>query len=294
MTKPKAVRVLGPILMVLAGWTGAYGDNAVVVQSQSVPSNATNAIIPVVITNDIPLREVLIPLVVRSVSGGAFVDSLGGMYAERLLETPGSPISEVSFVTHYAGDGGSVCKGGGGVLIGPGGFGSPTYEGRQKRAANSSPVGIQFTRIRIAGSGLPPGADSTGSILLTVDVGAQAGVFEIDSSCSAPGNHLDFLEDRTNPSVIVPAFTKGVITVVSACDCSSLGDLDDDGHITFVDLVYMIATVWSKKHTPRSDAGCPVIHRGDVNCDGIYDLRDVVSMIRVLTDRRSHFCNPCE
>jgi hypothetical protein len=48
---------------------------------------------------------------------------------------------------------------------------------------------------------------------MTVDISGIDGSFEIDTSCTNPGNHLLFLQDVEAPPGIVPSFTKSVITV---------------------------------------------------------------------------------
>jgi hypothetical protein len=55
-----------------------------------------------------------------------------------------------------------------------------------------------------------PGTD-TPSLLLRFEVNDVEGIFEIDTCCITPVNHLSFV-DR-NSALVVPSFTKGVITV---------------------------------------------------------------------------------
>jgi hypothetical protein len=68
--------------------------------------------------------------------------------------------------------------------------------------------------MKIFSDALAPGIDLTGSMILTVDVTGITGAFEIDTTCADPANHLLFVEDGTGET-IVPAFTKGTITIGS-------------------------------------------------------------------------------
>jgi hypothetical protein len=76
----------------------------------------------------------------------------------------------------------------------------------------SSPEAFLFYAQSITYHELEPGADATGSLVLTVDVTSTLGTFEIDTTCVDPSTHLTFLDQSAFP--IVPSFTKGVITII--------------------------------------------------------------------------------
>ena len=86
-----------PFLIALL-WAGyatiAIADNSVVVTSKSVAAGETGINIPILLTNDVALRSVVVPLVVQSVASGAFITSLAMSYGDRL--PPGGPLSDVS------------------------------------------------------------------------------------------------------------------------------------------------------------------------------------------------------
>lgn len=79
----------------------------------------------------------------------------------------------------------------------------------------SSPDGLLLAAGSMANPTLAPGADAVGSWLMTVDVTTTSGMFEIDTACTDPSNHLMFVQDNAPTNTpIIPVFTKGVITIV--------------------------------------------------------------------------------
>ncbi|MCH8992829.1 MAG: hypothetical protein IIA44_13920, partial [Acidobacteria bacterium] len=147
-----------------------------------------------------------------------------------------------------------------------------------------------------AGSDGTPGA-GTPSFLFTFDVGCSEGVFEIDTCCAAPANHLPFVAPLMT-QVVVPDFTKGVITVtgcICACDC--LGDPVCDGVPDIFD-VQAAVEVTFRGGIPEPDPNglCPLA-RSDVDCDGATTVFDVVRIINVVFrnhDPAAEYCTPCE
>jgi len=78
------------------------------------------------------------------------------------------------------------------------------------------------------------------------------------------------------------------------CDCSGIGDGDNDGRITPTDLVYLINYVLRGENLPPLDPSCPAIGRGDFNCDSRVNLIDVVAMINYIFRHSAPGpCNPC-
>jgi hypothetical protein len=84
-----------------------------------------------------------------------------------------------------------------------------------------SPEGVFFSRSAFFGNSLPFGADTSGSMVLTVNVTDTPGEFEIDTTCVDPANHLIFSSLTGTP--IYPRFTKGII-VIGHPVVSSLAD----------------------------------------------------------------------
>jgi hypothetical protein len=192
----------------LAAAPAVDAANSVVVTSKTVATGATGVAIPVLLSNDVALRSITVPLVIREQTAGSFITSLTMGYAER-LPIPG-PLDDIVFLNHYADEDGT-CKNGY-----PGGFGTITHAASGISAGpyavtTGSPEGVLFARARIVTGDLPVGSDASGSIVLTVDVTSVDGIFEVDTTCTDPVNHL--LWARTDNVAIVPTFTKGVITV---------------------------------------------------------------------------------
>ena len=183
---------------------GDGGDgSAIVVSSVSATRGQQGVTIPVLMTNDIAVRGILLPLVLRSIDAGAYVTSLKLTFGDRL--PPDGLLSDVKFTNQYGSEDGT-CK-----TNQPGGFGTISFRDTLAHAVGGSPVGVFFTRQRIIADDLPPGTDNTGSFLLTVDVTNVAGRFEIDSTCTNPSNHLLFVTPEIKG--VVPSFTKGTITI---------------------------------------------------------------------------------
>jgi hypothetical protein len=187
---------------------GAPG-NSVVVESKTVIQGQQDVPIHVKLTNDVSLRTIVLPLVVRSITPGAFITSVQCTRSERLNS---ETLADFKSFNCYAEPGGTC---------GAGGFGMPTstYAGlgpSPVRAVASSPEGLLFVAGQTTMPGMVPGADVGGSIVLTVDVTGAPGELEIDTACVDPSNHLIFIQDDLPTSTpIVPAFTKGIISIVA-------------------------------------------------------------------------------
>jgi hypothetical protein len=93
----------------------------------------------------------------------------------------------------------------------PGGFGAIAFADGGPNPVAAAPEGALFVRQRLFPPDLGPGADVTGSFILTVDVTSVDGLFEIDSTCTNPANHLYFADPANQ--LIVPSFTPGIITI---------------------------------------------------------------------------------
>lgn len=179
------------------------GTESVVVASLTVERGRQGAVIPVKITNDIDLRGVVMPLIIRQVDAGAFITSLKLTFGERLPAD--GLLKDIQFTNQYLNQDGT-CKDGK-----PGGFGTIASYDTTAHDVPGSPVGILFSRQRLLGDDLPAGADATGSFLMTVNATSTAGRFEVDTTCVNPSNHLLFV--KSNATGLVPSFTKGTITI---------------------------------------------------------------------------------
>ena len=205
----RGIVVMG--MMVLA-IPSAWGANTVVVDSKTVCAGAKGVTIAVKITNDRELRHVTVPLEIRSVSGGAFVTSLKMSWSDRMPGGRKTPLGDNGFANqYYVRD----CKCGKDQVPG---YAKIVFSDTLAHPVKGSPTGLLFSRFRMMGENLKPGQDSTGSFLLTVDVGVKSGVIEVDTACVCPSHTLMFVDVATDPEPIFPKFTKGTITVEACAD----------------------------------------------------------------------------
>jgi hypothetical protein len=226
-----------------------------------------------------------VPLEVRSVTSGAFITSMTLSFGGRL----DSNVMGLMYVAQ-SGHKNWICP------EGAQGFGDKLYNTiGEKHPVEDAPEAGTFLRAKMVDSALTPGTDLTPSLIMTVDIGTTPGTFEIDTTCVAVANHLVYVAD-VPPGVqrwpIIPAFTKGVITVVP-CDCSHHGDLNGDSAYDVLDMTFLIDWVFSGTQQPPTDQTCPHIDRGDVNCDGVDDVFDVVYLNDFLFSNGPAPCNPC-
>lgn len=199
----RTLSFLVAMLWLVLGMTSAEADNTVVVTSMTVAVGEAQIDIPILLTNNVPIKMIVVPLAIRSISNNAFITSLAISYSDRL--PIGGALSEFVGHNQYAEEDGN-CK----TLV-PGGFRTITFADGLPHPVATSPEAVMMTRFRIFGPDLAPGADVTGSMVLTVDVGVHEGIFEIDTTCTNPNNHLYYV--LTDNSGLLPVFTKGIITV---------------------------------------------------------------------------------
>lgn len=190
----------------LAITTSSWAANTVVVDSRSLNPGETGVEVRIKLVNDLTLRNVGVPIAIRTVEGAAFITQLKSGWGDRLIHNPAYPLSAIVFLNTYLAEDG-VCKD-----AQPGGFGTIAYNDTLAHPISASPVGVLFQRAKLFSGELLPGADVSGSLRLIFDVTTTQGVFEIDTSCANPANHLLYIQDITNLAVI-PEFTKGVFTV---------------------------------------------------------------------------------
>jgi hypothetical protein len=79
------------------------------------------------------------------------------------------------------------------------------------------------------------------------------------------------------------------------CDCSRMGDLNNNGFSYEVsDIVYLINYALSGGPAPPIDVYCPLINRGDINCDDRVNLLDIVLMVHIVFGYSTpDLCDPC-
>lgn len=197
----------------------------------NVAPNATGVQIGVYVDNDVPLTGFVLPLEIRTWSGGAYMASGGfvrGLVAAGRMNN--SPLG----------------------VEDPGGLWPPASITNRTFAATVAPVAQSCNRqivddmanrwntqaalpdfvspdavfLATVSTGDPgigeeismaPGADPEGtpSYRITCNVGASQGVFIIDTTCIAPANHLSFVtkDDQGADIIVVPSFIHGIVGV---------------------------------------------------------------------------------
>jgi hypothetical protein len=121
-----------------------------------------------------------------------------------------------------------------------------------------------------------------------MDVPNAPGIFEIDTTCTDPANHLLFVNNQYQSTI--PSFSKGTIEIVN-CLCPSQGDMDGNGVLDVFDVIEMVRVVFAGGMPPQ-DPGCP-IERSDYNNDGISDVFDVIALIDGVFSSGSPPVDPC-
>lgn len=250
----------------------------VTVGSRMAVANS-NVTIQVMLSNEIPLKELDIPLVFREIDPGSYITSLTMSSSDRLPETVGAPLTGSILKTTYPLEDGSCPTGSGN------GFGT------EGTLDFTSPDGLRYHRARlISDPPLYPGSDVTGSLLLHVDVTGTPGSFEVDTTCIDPNSHLLFVDDGTS-TAIVPSFTKGIITITTECDCPHQSDLDASGALDALDLNGMINVLFFSAFDPQ-DPSCPAT-RSDFDCSGYADALDLNALIEHLFFGGPGPCDQC-
>lgn len=270
------------VLAVVAGTAGAA--NRVAVQSAATFPGGDVAV-GVFIENDVEVISVVVPLIIKSVNPNAYMTALSLVNPVPGSRIAGSLGDIVASNTYPVGNAAAAGCNSAWYTDG-GGFatsGQPDY---------LSPDGVLMARQRIFAPNLPPGSDfpiETGipSFRLNTTVTETTGVFEIDTTCTTPGNHLHYV--RNNGELIVPTFTKGTITI---CPCPWQGDFDEDGDVDAVDLAREIDIVFFGG-LDIQDPGCPT-SRCDWNADGFVDAVDLAKWINYVFFGGADPMNPCE
>jgi hypothetical protein len=90
-----------------------------------------------------------------------------------------------------------------------------------------------------------------------------------------------------------PVLLSGTVTIPQ-CLCMWHGDLNSDGMgYTIADAVLLIDYMFVNGPAPSRDYSCPRVGRGDMNCDGIVDVIDLVWLLDVGFGSQTLPCNPC-
>ncbi len=144
------------------------------------------------------------------------------------------------------------------------------------------------------------GTDGTGEIISRFDSESGAHTGEIIGVRRDNGGHK-FVFLSTPFYYLKDADAHAVVEAVAewfgigVCDCGTIGDCVENGQIDAVDVVYLVNYVLRQTGpAPQSDPTCPVVNRGDFDCDGIVALSDVVKMVNfVYRYPAPGPCDPC-
>ena len=266
----------------------ARAANSVRVESRTVTIGDDSISLGVFIENDISLFSCYLPLEIREVSGGAYFDGIFTFDLNPFGRVITHPLCSFPYLIKYylQPDTLSTCSGPVSLT-----WIEPLYD----TSAYGSPDAVMWLYFPCGSIVTPPGSDGeTASLQFVFDVNTSVGSFEIDTCCISPANHLYFVDELSQ--VVVPEFTKGIVTI--ACDCSGRGDVyGDDGVIDVMDLIELVEHVFKSGPALPADPFCPeYANRGDVDCSGFMTVLDVVHVVNVAfrgADPATEFCDPC-
>jgi hypothetical protein len=246
------------------------GENSITIDPMTVAGNMGNVQIRILLVNDAPLSAVVLPLVLRTTSGGAFIKTATLSFGDRLANY----LTDYEVTNQYATEDGTCdstcgCTRGFKTIAAISG----------KNPVSGSPYGVYWVRARFNRINLPPGADAVGSIVLTVDIDSLEGTFSIDTTCTNPYNHPILVDSSLHS--IRPEFQGAVITVVGDCCGLYTGGVtgntncDLDGNRDLSDITRLIDRVYVS-HTSLC---CEANGNTDGSANGQIDLSDITRLI---------------
>ncbi len=274
-------------LWLVAGSATSSAENSVFIDDLYQQAPGSTIEIPVHLTNDVELRQMIIPLVFRHQGGDlAFFSAAKASFRDRLPPSgPDAPLSQIQFTNRYDNEDGS-CKEGS-----IGGFGTITYlNDTTSHPVTNAPLAFMLVRIRVVGSNLASGTDETGSIVFTLTLNEEPGCFYIDTTCTNPYNHIDF-QANSNNEHIVPTFRTAQICIDGSCTSPNQPDLNADGFSDALDLAEVIDVLFAGR-SDVSDVNCPST-RADFDCDKYATALDLSRLIDYLFVGGDGPCDPC-
>jgi len=265
-------------------YCGVLSGDSLIVESRSVSVGATDVDVRLRFVNSLLATNLAFPLEVRSLSPGYLPTTACMTFDERML----NHLTGIQGAAQFPQKNG-VCG-----ESGEAAYWTPvSRDAGDTVAITGTTWGLLFVAIAMTiEQRLPPGADSLGSFIISFGLPDSAGAFEIDSTCTAPNNHVQYISLEGEYAEQDVAFVPGVVTVVS-CGCEFHGDLDGSGGIDATDLAILIDYVFFGVGNPTTDPGCPHVDRGDVNCDGFDDALDITVLIDYINFGGAPPCDPC-
>ncbi|MBI3873342.1 MAG: hypothetical protein HY304_09745 [candidate division Zixibacteria bacterium] len=272
-------------------------DNSVIVESKTVVAGTDSVWVGIFISNNLPVRELYLPLELRSLTPGAFVRSrtifadnpTGRLYNSPLSDDSSScwslPWLNPDIWIYAAPESANECSG-------------PVSQSYGFRPSINNAIYVSPDAYSLWGNGtycgsLAPGEDppvsDSASCYFVFDVTDVPGQFEIDTCCA--NGHLQF-RSYSPPYSVTPGFVKGVITILCTCPCHA--DPVCDGWTDVLDVMSVIDVAF-RGQPEQAHAGCRSA-REDVDCNGLVDVADVVKMIEAAirgAEPGAVFCDPC-
>jgi hypothetical protein len=133
---------------------------------------------------------------------------------------------------------------------------------------------------------LEPGKGMLAELTFAVDTAAPEQTVVVDTTMIPPSNTLAIV-DAVSVSTI-PEFVPGVITVLQ-CLVDLTGDVQEDGQIDIVDIVYLVSYLFRAGPAPL-----PVPISADVQCDGNVTVADVVYLVNYVLKAGAAPCDVCD
>ena len=266
--------------------TEASADWRMAIESKTVAAGQTGVTVDFTFTWDRAATGFFLPLVARSVDPGSFWTGNLPQYDEHggngVAWRPGV-VPWAELICRLAGRTAkptTLCQG---QTLDPYDAVSPDYLyvvalGIDSLAAQ--PAGVVF-------------------VTMAFDVSTIQGQFEFDTACYSPYASTISMMDYTGidhgpQGTGDVVFTKGIITIGPACDCSHQGDASGNGVINIADLAYLINyALKGTKPPPVADPTCPALNRGDWDCNGRINLADIAGMAAYLFRIGLPPCDPC-
>ncbi len=250
--------------------TAGTGENSITINPMTVAGNMGNVQIRIFLVNDVPVSAVVLPLVLRTTSGGAFIRAATLSFGDRLA----TYLTDYEVTNQYATEDGTCdstcgCTRGFKTIAAISG----------KNPVSGSPYGVYYVRARFNKINLPAGADVTGSIILTVDIDSLEGTFSIDTTCTNPYNHPILVDSSLHP--IRPEFQGAIFTVEGNCCGLYTGgvtgntDCDPGGSRDLADITRLIDRVYISQRS----LCCEANGNTDGSPDGQINLADITRLI---------------
>jgi len=133
---------------------------------------------------------------------------------------------------------------------------------------------------------LAPGKGLLAELTFEIAADAPEQIVVVDTTMIAPSNYLTIVDADATSSI--PEFAPGLITVLN-CLVELTGDVQEDGVITIVDIVYLVNYLYRAGPAPT-----PMPLAADVQCDGSVSAADIVYLVNYVLKAGPPPCDVCE